>query len=60
MRKLRKQPIGPRHDWNFSLEAGARVYERRGDSDSAVIYDLRESSGYRKRTSGDLTPHVVK
>ncbi len=61
MRKLRKQPIGERNDWDFSLEAGDRVFERNGDSEFAVMYDLRESTGWHKRTSlGELTPHTVK
>lgn len=58
MRKLRKQPVGPRNDWNFELEAGERVFERRGES--AVMYDLQESTGWNKRTAGELTPRLVK
>ena len=57
MRKLTKQPVGPRNDWDFRLEVGERVYERRGDS--AVMYDLRET-GRNKRDCGELTPHIVK
>lgn len=58
MRKLRKQPVGSRNDRDFSLEAGDRVFERCGEA--AVMYDLRESTGWHQRTAGELTPHIVK
>ena len=58
MRKLRKQPVGALNPWDFSVEPGERVYERR--SDGVVMYDLRESTGWGKRMSAELTPHLVK
>lgn len=57
MRKMRKQPVGPLSPWDFGAEPGERVYERRGES--AVMYDLRESTGWYKRSAGELTPHKV-
>lgn len=59
MRRMRKQPTGPRNDRDFSAEAGDRVYWEEGND--TVMFDLRESTGWRKRTAlGELTPHLVK
>ena len=58
MRKMRKQPVGARNDWNFDLEDGDRVYTWI-TSDSAVMDDLFLSTGKDKRAAGELTPRRV-
>ena len=61
LRRLRKQPVGARNDWDFTAEPGDRVYQRaRGGADYVYMYDLRESRGRDKAAMGELTPHLVK
>lgn len=59
--RLRKQPVGPYDPWNFSLEDGDRVYQwidhKKG---TAIMLDLYESSGWHKKTAGELSSRVVK
>ncbi len=59
MRRLRKQPIGPRNDRNMDLEAGDRVYSWVNYKSTATMDDLRESTGWGKRNLGELTPRKV-
>jgi len=61
MRKLSKQPVGGRNDWDYTVEPGDRVFECAWDgSDYAYMYDLRESNGSNKASRGVLTPFIVK
>ncbi len=59
MRKMRKQPVGVRNDWNFALEDGDRVYTWIKFDKTAVMYDLVLSNGKNKRAAGELTPRRV-
>ena len=59
MRRMRKQPIGHRNDWNHDLEIGDRVYTWVEYKKTAVIDDLVESSGHNKAASGELTPRRI-
>lgn len=59
MRKMRKQPVGPRNDWNFDLEAGDRVYIWTTVGEKAMMDDLVLSTGKDKRAVGELTPRRV-
>ena len=61
MRRMRKQPVGPRNDWNHNLEVGDRVYTWVKFPETAMMFDLVESCGKNKAASGELTPvRVVK
>jgi len=58
---MRKQPVGPRNDWNHNLEVGDRVYTWVKFPETAMMFDLVESCGKNKAASGELTPvRVVK
>lgn len=59
MRKMRKQPVGPRNDWNHNLEIGDRVYTWVKYPLLAVMDDLMESNGRNKAALGELTPRRV-
>lgn len=61
MRRMRKQPIGMRNDWNHNLEVGDRVYTWVKPNETAMMDDLVESRGRNKAAIGELTPiRVVK
>jgi len=55
LRRMRKQPVGGRNDWNHNLEEGDRVYTWVSD-ETVVMDDLVVSRGKNKRASGELTP----
>ncbi len=61
MRRMRKQPITVRNDWNHNLEVGDRIYTWIEFGKTAVMDDLVESNGRNKASMGELTPvRVVK
>ena len=61
MRRMRKQPISVRNDWNHNLEVGDRVYTWVKYPETAMMDDLIESYGRNKAAAGELTPvRVVK
>jgi len=51
-RKMRKQVASVMNPWNFDHVVGERVF----DNFSGKVYDLRASTGWGKRSAGDLTP----
>lgn len=53
-RKMRKQPLGRKSCWDFSLEAGDRILL--GDD----VVDLVESGGWGKRNLGELSYRITK
>ena len=59
MRKMHKQPTGPYSPWNFDHEEGDRVFQRLGDTNKAIMFDLFESKGKDKASCGILIERVV-
>lgn len=59
MRKMRKQSICPRNDWNHSLEVGDRVWTWVKLGETAMMDDLVQSNGKNKAAAGELTPRRV-
>jgi len=55
-RRRRTTRVLTYNPWNFDAEVGDLMV----DSVDGALYRLEESSGWGKRTSGDLTPRRIK
>lgn len=53
---MKKQPTGIFNSWDQSIEPGVRLY----DPINKKVYDIYESSGWFKRTSGVLSTREPK
>lgn len=60
MRRMHKQPVGVRDDWNHGLEVGDRVYTWVKVDKTAMMDDLVQSNGKNKASAGELTPRRVR